>query len=87
MEVIIDLDFTPRSPRPDVPYTESTFVRSSSRYTFRSEEIGVALVDLWNFGWEDGPVIDSLGFDLSTERGTSHATSRMNGLVEHDSRH
>lgn len=30
-------------------------------------------MDLWNFGWEDGPVIDSLGLELSTERGTSHA--------------
>lgn len=73
MEVSIDLDFTPRSPRSGVPYTESAFVRSSSRFTFRCEEIGIALVDLWNFGWEDGPVIDSLGWELSTERGTSHA--------------
>jgi hypothetical protein len=50
MEVTLDLDFTPRSPRPGVPYTESSFKRSSSRITFRSEEIGVVLVDLWNFG-------------------------------------
>jgi nicotinamidase-related amidase len=76
MEVAIDLDFTPRSPRPGVPYTESNFKRSSSPFTFRSEEIGIALVDLWNFGWEDGPIIDSLGFELSTERGISHANRK-----------
>lgn len=66
MDVKIDLEFTPRSPRPGVTYTESSFVRSSSQFTFRSEEIGIALVDLWNFGWEDGPVVDSLGWELST---------------------
>ncbi|PYI53401.1 isochorismatase family protein [Paenibacillus flagellatus] len=73
MDVTMDLEFTPRSPRPGVPYSEASFVRSSSRFTFRCEEIGIALVDLWNFGWEDGPVVDSLGWELSTERGISHA--------------
>lgn len=73
MEVTIDLEYTPRSPRPGAPYTESTFERTSSRFTFRRDEIGVALVDLWNFSWPDGPVIESLGFELSTERGLSHA--------------
>ncbi|MBD2869121.1 isochorismatase family protein [Paenibacillus arenilitoris] len=81
MEVKIDLDFTPRSPRPGMPYTESTFVRSSSRFTIRSEEIGVALVDLWNFGWEDGPVVDSLGLELSTERGISHALRKKEIII------
>lgn len=52
MEVKIDLDFTPRSPRPGMPYTESSFVRSSSRFALRNGEIGIAPVDLWNFGWE-----------------------------------
>lgn len=73
MSVTIELDFTPRSPRAGLSYTESNLERSSSQFTFSSEEIGIALVDLWNFGWRDGPVVDSLGWELSTERGASHA--------------
>ena len=42
MDVKIDLEFTPKSPRSGVIYTESSFVRSSSQFTFRSEEIGIA---------------------------------------------
>lgn len=82
MKVILDLEYTPRSPRPGMPYTESSFVRAVSPYTFRTDEIGIALVDLWNFGWEDGPVVECLGAELSTERGISHALRKREIIVQ-----
>ncbi len=73
MAINLELEYTPRSPRRGLPFTESSYVRASSPYTFDIGEIGVALVDLWNFGWDDGPVTERLGWELSTERGVSHA--------------
>lgn len=43
--------------------------------------MGVALVDLWNFGWDDGPVGGSLGPDFSFEWGRSH-TPRKRRITE-----
>ena len=82
MKVEIDLEFTPRSPRQGFPITESSFVRSSSKYSFQANEIGIALVDLWNFGWEDGPVVDTLDWELSTERGASHALRKKEIIIQ-----
>ena len=53
MRFTIDLDYTPRSPQPGSPFTEARFVRKSRPFTFDVQDVGVALVDLWNFGWED----------------------------------
>ncbi|WP_419875230.1 hypothetical protein [Candidatus Pristimantibacillus sp. PTI5] len=69
----LDLEYTPRSPKQGLPFTESSHLRSASSYEFNTKEIGIALVDLWNFGWDDGPLVTSLGWELSTERGVSHA--------------
>lgn len=73
MRFAVDLDYTPRSPQAGVPFTEASFVRRSQPFTFDVKEVGMALVDLWNFGWEDGPVGETLGPELSLERGVSHA--------------
>ncbi|ULL14753.1 isochorismatase family protein [Paenibacillus sp. H1-7] len=82
MNFSIELDYTPMSPRTDHPFTESSFVRSSSNYSFHTNEIGIALVDLWNFGWEDGPVADPLDWELSTERGVSHALRKKEIIIK-----
>lgn len=81
MEIIINLEYTPRSPRLGVRYTESSFVRSASAYTFQTNEIGIVLVDLWNFGWDDGPIANTLDWELSTERGVSHALNYYDILL------
>ena len=73
MQLSIDLEYTPCSPPPTGPFTEKTFVRTCSPWTCQIEEIGLVLVDLWNIGWEDGPVHPPLGPELSLERGRSHA--------------
>jgi nicotinamidase-related amidase len=82
LEITINLEYTPRSPRQGIRYTESSFVRSSTTYTFQANEIGAALVDLWNFGWDDGPVADPLDWELSTERGVSHALRKREIIVQ-----
>ncbi|MDQ0878862.1 nicotinamidase-related amidase [Paenibacillus sp. V4I3] len=82
MKFTIDLEYTPRSPRNGFPFTESSFVRSTSNYSFQSNEIGIALVDLWNFGWKDGPVVASLDWELSTERGISHALRKKEIIIK-----
>lgn len=81
MHFTFGLEYTPRCPKPGTPFTESEFVRRRSTYTFNLREIGIVLVDLWNFGWEDGPVVHSLGADLSLERGRSHAR-RKKEIIE-----
>jgi len=81
MQFSIDLEYTPCSPQPTVPFTEMSFLRARSSWTFEIEEIGLVLVDLWNFGWEDGPVHPQLGLDLSLERGLSHAV-RKRAIIE-----
>ncbi|WP_339847773.1 hypothetical protein MKY42_32445 [Paenibacillus sp. FSL W7-1088] len=73
MKFNIELEYTPRSPVDGIPYTEASFVRRKTPFTFDVTEIGVALIDVWNFGWENSPVVDSLGYELSLERGVSHA--------------
>ena len=73
MPFTVNLEYTPFCPQEGLPFTEASFARRSVPFTFEVGEIGVALVDLWNFGWEDGPVSESLGPDLSFERGRSHA--------------
>ena len=50
MQFTIDLEYTPASPQSGKPFTEASFTRTKSRWTFSVEEIGIALVDLWNFG-------------------------------------
>ncbi|MFD1674318.1 hypothetical protein [Alicyclobacillus fodiniaquatilis] len=81
MAITLNLEYTPRSPKPDVPFTESSFVRCSTQYSFNVSDIGIALVDLWNFGYDDGPLLNSLGFELSLERGVSHA-QRKRAIIE-----
>ena len=73
MTFTIGLEYTPTAPQPGEPFTESSFTRRSVPFTFDIREVGVALVDLWNFGWPDGPVGETLGPEMSTERGRSHA--------------
>ncbi len=73
MMFTIALEYTPRSPQSGQPFTESSFTRQSVPFTFDISEVGVALVDVWNFGWEGGPVGETLGLELSLERGRSHA--------------
>ncbi len=77
----IPLEYTPRSPQPGAPFTEASFARRSTPFTFQIAEVGLALVDLWNFGWEDGPVGKTLGPQLILERGVSHAR-RKRRIVE-----
>lgn len=77
----IPLQYTPRSPQPGAPFTEASFVRKSTPFTFQIAEVGIALVDLWNFGWDDGPVGKTLGSQLILERGVSHAR-RKRRIVE-----
>lgn len=73
MSFQIELEYTAFSPQAGVSFTEQNFVRRGVPFTFEVGEIGVALVDLWNFGWDDGPMSATLGPDLSFERGRSHA--------------
>jgi nicotinamidase-related amidase len=81
MEVTLSLEYTPRGPVAGLPFTECGFVRRTVQKTFRADEIGLALVDVWNFGWEGGPVVPALGPELSLERGVSHA-QRKRQIVE-----
>ncbi|WP_165822492.1 isochorismatase family protein [Paenibacillus montanisoli] len=78
----MDLEYTPISPVPNLPFTESSFKRMASQYTLDTNEIGIALVDIWNFGWENGPIVPELGFELSTERGVSHAKRKRQIIQE-----
>ena len=73
MPFTVALEYTPFCPQEALPFTEESFVRHSLPFTFDVAEVGVALVDLWNLGWDDGPVSQTFGPDLSTERGRSHA--------------
>lgn len=81
MRFSIQLGYTPRCPQPGVPFTEQSFIRKHREFVFDTSEIGVALVDLWNFGWPDGPVGATLGPDYSYEWGESHAR-RKRYIVE-----
>lgn len=76
MKFKINLKYTPRSPISDLPFTETSFIRMNTPYTFNTNEIGIALVDLWNFGWENSPSISSLSWEHSLERGVSHALKK-----------
>ncbi|GAA4830738.1 hypothetical protein GCM10023310_04790 [Paenibacillus vulneris] len=82
MKFTINLEYTPMSPVPNLPFTESSFKRMASQYTLDTEEIGIALVDIWNFGWENGAIVPELGFELSTERGVSHAIRKRQIIEE-----
>lgn len=77
----IALEYTQFCSQDGVPFTEQSFVRRFAPFTFEVGEIGIALVDLWNFGWDGGPVSESLGPDLSFERGRSHAL-RKRQIIE-----
>ncbi len=77
----IRLEYTPRSPQDGVAFTESQFARAGADFTIDTSELALALVDLWNVGWPDGPVGQSLGPELSTERGLSHA-ARKRTIIE-----
>lgn len=81
MSFTINLEYTPFAPQEGLPFTEDSFVRRSAPFTFEVGDIGLALVDVWNFGWKDGPVGESLGPDLSFERGRSHAL-RKRRIIE-----
>ena len=77
MQFTINLDYTPQCPQPNKPFTETSFTRQAVPHIFSISEIGIALVDLWNIGWDDGPVSEKLGAELSLERGTSHAARQQ----------
>jgi nicotinamidase-related amidase len=77
----IRLEYTPRSPHHGVAFTESQFARAGIDFTIGTSEAALALVDLWDVGWPDGPVGESLGAELSTERGLSHA-ARKRAIIE-----
>ena len=81
MSFTIDLEYTPFCPQDGRPFTEKSFVRRSAPFTFNVGEVGIALVDLWNFGWDDGPSSEFLGHELSFERGKSHAL-RKRKIIE-----
>jgi len=81
MQLTIALDYTPQGPQTDSIFTETSFTRRSVPFTFNLSEIGIALVDLWNCGWEDGPVSETLGAELSLEHGISHA-QRKRQIIE-----
>ncbi|MBP1994338.1 isochorismatase family protein [Paenibacillus eucommiae] len=81
MKFNINLEYTPISPVADLPFTESSLSRRISPYVLDTDEIGIALVDIWNIGWENGPCIPELGYELSTERGISHA-NRKRQIIE-----
>ena len=72
MGFTVDLEYTPRCPHDGLAFTEETFYRRRVPFTFDVKEVGIALVDFWNFGWDDGPYDEELG-DRSFERGRSHA--------------
>ena len=80
MNFTVDLEYTSCSPQDGLPFTEETFCRRSIPFTFDVKEVGIALVDLWNFGWDDGPFDEELG-DRSFERGRSHA-ERKRRIIE-----
>jgi len=82
MRFTIELEYTPRCPQPGMPFTEASFVRRNAPFEFGIGDIGFALVDLWNFGWEDGPVGETLGPELSVERGSSHARRKRKIIEE-----
>lgn len=73
MPITLDLEYTPFSPQEGLPFTEASFIRRSAPFRFEIGDIGIALVDVWNFGWENSPVGETLGPELSFERGRSHA--------------
>lgn len=81
MPFTVDLEYMLLCPQEGLPFTEASFVRRSVPFTFGVGDIGLALVDVWNFGWEDGPIGETLGSDLSFERGRSHAL-RKRRIVE-----
>src|ERR1051326_6025873 len=58
MPFTVELEYTPRCPQPGMPFTEASFVRRSAPFEFGVGDIGIALVDLWNFGFADGPACE-----------------------------
>jgi nicotinamidase-related amidase len=81
MEFKMKLEYTPRSPINNLSFIETTFKRLQTTYALNTNEIGIALVDLWNFGWDNSPLVPSLGWELSLERGISHAL-RKKEIIE-----
>lgn len=82
MSFTISLEYTPFCPQEGLPFTETSFARCGVPFTFEASDIGVVLVDVWNFGWDDGPVGETLGPDLSFERGRSHALRKRRIIEE-----
>jgi len=82
MRFSLNLEYTPRCPQPGLPFTEESMLRKSRKIMLETNEIGIALVDLWNFGWEDGPIGATLGSEQSFEWGESHAR-RKRDIIEH----
>ena len=60
MNFTVDLEYTPYSPQDGLPFTEKTFCRCSVPFTFDVKEVGIVLVDFWNFGWDDGSFDEEL---------------------------
>jgi nicotinamidase-related amidase len=81
LSFVLGLEYTPRRPQEGLPFTEESFARRRVPFEFEPGDIGIALVDLWNFGWEDGPIGETLGPELSFERGRSHA-ERKRRIIE-----
>jgi nicotinamidase-related amidase len=77
----IRLEYTPRCPHNGVPFTEERLERTGVDFETDTAEIALALVDLWDIGWPGGPVGETLGEELSTERGVSHAR-RKREIIE-----
>lgn len=77
MSFTVALEYTPRCPVPGRTFTESSFTRQQVPFTFEVSSVGVALVDLWNIGWQGGPVSPTLGLEQSLERGRSHAERKQ----------
>ncbi len=82
MPFTVDLEYTAFCPQEGQPFTEESFARRSAPFTFEVGEVGLALVDLWNLGWDDGPVSETFGPDLSFERGRSHALRKRRIVKE-----
>ncbi len=77
---LLPLAYTPRAPQPGEPFTEAFFTRRTFVRSFCRHEVALVLVDLWNLGWAEGPLVMDDPW-LSTERGFSHA-QRKQAIVE-----
>ncbi len=76
----VDLGYIPQCPAADGPFDEPHFTRRSLRHTFAAGEVALVLVNVCNWGWEDGPVVPGHP-EWSSEYGRTHAV-RERAIVE-----